>query len=119
MVYEALDAAKELAKEGISAEVIDPRTLVPMDHDTIIASVKKTGRLLVVDEACQTAGAAAEIVSFVTADKDAFRALKAAPVRVCAPDVPIPFSPPMEKWVIPDKNRIMAAVKDAMLSNKP
>ena len=67
--------------------------------------MQKTGRLVVVDEACQTCGAAAEIVALVTADKAAFARLKAAPARVCGLDVPIPFSPPMEKYAIPDKAR--------------
>jgi pyruvate/2-oxoglutarate/acetoin dehydrogenase E1 component len=114
MVYEALAAAKDLETEGISLEVIDPRTLVPLDKSTIIASVKKTGRLVVVDEACETCGVAAEIVSLVAANPTAFNYLKSAPVRVCAPDVPIPFSPPMEKWVIPDKGRIITAVRQSL-----
>ncbi len=114
MVYEALAAAQELEKEGISVEVIDPRTLVPLDRKAIIASVKKTGRLVVVDEACETCGVAAEIVAVVAADPVAFGYLKAAPARVCAPDVPIPFSPPMEKWVIPDKARIVKAIKQTL-----
>ena len=114
MVYEALDAAEDLAKEGISLEVIDPRTLVPLDGRTITESVRKTGRLVVVDEACQTCGAAAEIMALVTSDKAAFFRLKAPPARVCAPDVPVPFSPPMERYVIPDKTRIIAAVRDLM-----
>jgi pyruvate/2-oxoglutarate/acetoin dehydrogenase E1 component len=114
MVYEALDAAEELAEEGISLEVIDPRTLVPLDTDTILESVRKTGRLVVVDEACQTCGAAAEIVARVTADKAAFGRLKAAPARVCGLDVPIPFSPPMEKYAVPDKAKIEEAVRDVM-----
>ena len=116
LVYEALNAAQDLAEEGISLEVIDPRTLVPLDRETIIRSVKKTGRLVVVDEACQTCGAAAEIVALVTADKAAFSTLKAAPARVCGLDVPIPFSPPMEKYAIPDKTKIVEAVRDVMRS---
>lgn len=111
MVYEALDAAEELAREGVSLEVIDPRTLVPLDKQAILDSVRKTGRLVVVDEACQTCGAAAEILALVTSDKDAFGALKAAPARVCGLDVPIPFSPPMEQFSIPDKSRIVEAVR--------
>lgn len=114
MVFEATAAAEELAAEGTSLEVIDPRTLVPLDKETILSSVKKTGRLLVVDEACPTCGAAAEIVSLVTGDKEAFSRLKAAPVRVCGLEVPIPFSPPLEKHVIPDKDRIIAAVRQTI-----
>lgn len=111
MVYEALAAAEELEKDGLSLEVIDPRTLVPLDKESIIKSVRKTGRLVVVDEACQTCSAAAEIVALVTSDKATFKGLKSAPARVCGLDVPIPFSPPMEKFAIPDKAKIIAAVK--------
>ena len=111
MVYEALGAAADLEKEGISLEVIDPRTLVPLDRTAIIDSVRKTGRLVVIDEACQTCGAAAEILALVTSDKETFGCLKAAPSRVCGLDVPIPFSPPMEQFVIPDKNKLIQAVK--------
>ena len=111
MVHESLAAAEELAGEGISLEVIDPRTLVPFDAETVRASVRKTGRLVVVDEACQTCGAAAEILSLVTSDPPTFAAMKAAPVRVCALDVPIPFSPPMEEYAIPNKAKIVAAVR--------
>ncbi len=114
MVHDALEAAVDLEKEGISLEVIDPRTLVPLDRETILESVKKTGRLIAVDEACQTCGAAAEIIALVAADRGAFGKLKAAPARVCGLDVPIPFSPPMEKYVIPDKAKIIAAVRRIM-----
>jgi pyruvate/2-oxoglutarate/acetoin dehydrogenase E1 component len=119
MVYDALEAAEDMAKEGVSLEVIDPRTLVPLDRETILESVKKTGRLVVIDEACQTCGAAAEIIALVTADKAAFSRLKAAPARVCGLDVPVPFSPPMERYAIPDKARIIEAVRDVMRSPPP
>ena len=114
MVQEALAAAEQLAKENISAEVIDPRTLVPLDKETVIRSVRKTGRLVVVDEACQTCSAAAEIVALATSDKATFRKLKSAPDRVCGLDIPIPFSPPMEKFAIPDKTKIIKAIKGAL-----
>jgi acetoin:2,6-dichlorophenolindophenol oxidoreductase subunit beta len=114
MVYEALDAARDLAVEGVSAEVIDPRTLVPFDKSTILKSVQKTGRLVVVDEACQTCSAAAEIIAFVTSDNATFQKLKAAPARVCGLDIPIPFSPPMEKFALPDKQKIIDAVRETM-----
>jgi pyruvate/2-oxoglutarate/acetoin dehydrogenase E1 component len=116
MVYEALEAAEELAGEGVSVEVIDPRTLVPMDTETIVESVTKTGRLVVVDEACQTCGAAAEIVARVTADEAAFGKLKAAPIRVSGLDIPIPFSPPMENFAVPDKADITKAVRQVMVA---
>jgi pyruvate/2-oxoglutarate/acetoin dehydrogenase E1 component len=114
MVHIALDAASEMEEEGVSVEVIDPRTLVPLDRDTIRASVARTGRLVVVDEACQTCGAAAEIISLVVEDGDTYEFLKAAPKRVCAPDVPVPFSPPMEQYVAPDKKKVVAAVRQVM-----
>ncbi|HSW58054.1 MAG TPA: transketolase C-terminal domain-containing protein [Dehalococcoidales bacterium] len=114
MVQEALAAADELKQEGISVEVIDPRTLVPLDKEAIFKSVRKTGRLVVVDEACQTCGAAAEIIALVTGQKTVFAALKATPARVTGLDVPIPFSPPMEKFAIPDKNKVMDAVYEVM-----
>jgi len=114
MVYEALGAAEDLGKQGISVEVIDPRTLIPLDRRTILNSVVKTGRLVVVDEACQTCGAAAEILALATSDKAAFHKLKSAPARVCGLDIPIPFSPPMEKFAIPDKAKIIAAVTAAV-----
>jgi acetoin:2,6-dichlorophenolindophenol oxidoreductase subunit beta len=114
MVYDALEAAAVLNKEGISIEVIDPRTLVPLDKETIISSVMKTGRLVVVDEACQTCGAAAEIIALVAGEKEVFKRLKAPPTRVCGLEVPIPFSPPMEKFVLPDKEKIITAVKNVI-----
>jgi acetoin:2,6-dichlorophenolindophenol oxidoreductase subunit beta len=111
MVNESLAAAEELEKEGISLEVIDPRTLVPLDVDTIRKSVAKTGKLLVVDEACPTCGAASEIISQVVEDKATFRKLKAQPVRVCGLNVPIPFSPPMEQYALPNKQKIIDAIR--------
>jgi pyruvate dehydrogenase E1 component beta subunit len=114
MVPEALKAAEELAEAGISAEVIDPRTLVPFDKDSILRSVRKTGRLVVVDEACQTCSAASEIVAMATSDKNTFGKLKSAPARVCGLDIPIPFSPPMEKFAIPDKSKILKAIKGVL-----
>jgi pyruvate dehydrogenase E1 component beta subunit len=114
MVPEALKAAEELAKAGISVEVIDPRTLVPFDKDAILRSVRKTGRLVVVDEACQTCSAASEIVAMATSDKSTFGRLKSAPARVCGLDIPIPFSPPMEKFAVPDKAKILKAIKGVL-----
>jgi pyruvate dehydrogenase E1 component beta subunit len=109
-VREALAVADALAKDGISIEVIDPRTLVPMDAETIRASVRKTGRLVVVDEAPATCSAASEISALVTEDAETFRALKAPVQRVCAAPVPVPFSPPLEQAALPDQARITAAI---------
>lgn len=113
-VHEALAAAEILDKEGVSAEVLDPRTLVPMDVDAIRTSVRKTGRLLVADEAGPTCGASAEIAMLVTEDPETFRALKAPPKRVCALQVPIPYSPGLEDHVFPERNRIVAGVREVM-----
>jgi pyruvate dehydrogenase E1 component beta subunit len=111
LVHEALAAADALAKEGISAEVIDPRSLVPLDADTIRASVRKTGRLVIADEAGPTAGASAEIAALVTEDPETFARLKAPVKRVCALQVPIPYSPGLEDHVFPDRNKIAAGVR--------
>jgi len=110
-VREALAVAEALAREGISVEVIDPRTLVPLDVAAIRASVRKTGRLVVVDEAPATCSAASEIIAVVTEDPETFRALKAPAQRVCAAPVPVPFSPPLEKAALPDQARIEAAIR--------
>jgi pyruvate dehydrogenase E1 component beta subunit len=114
MVRYALAAAGELEKEGVSVEVVDPMTLAPLDRGAIRASVQKTGRLVVVDEACITCSAAAEIATVVTEDPATFRALKVPPKRVCAPDVPIPYSPVMERFCIPDEADIIRAVREVL-----
>ncbi|HEV8143142.1 MAG TPA: transketolase C-terminal domain-containing protein, partial [Methylomirabilota bacterium] len=110
-VGEALAVAESLAREGVSIEVIDPRTLVPLDTELIRASVRRTGRLVVVDEAPATCSAASEIVALVTEDPETFRALKAPVQRVCAAPVPVPFSPPLELAALPDQPRITAAIR--------
>jgi len=108
VVY-ALAAAEELEKEGISAEVIDPRTLVPLDKKCILDSVEKTGRLVAVDIAHKTCSAASEISSIVA--QDAFHALK-GPIQVVATDdVPVPFSPSLEMQIFPSPEKVVAAVK--------
>jgi pyruvate dehydrogenase E1 component beta subunit len=114
MLPEALAAAEEVARDGIAVEVVDPRTLVPMDKATLRASVQKTGRVVIVDEACLTCSAAAEIMAVLTEDAATFRALKTPPQRVCAPDVPIPYSPIMERFCLPDKTRIVAAIRQIL-----
>jgi len=112
MVYEALWAAKELEKDGISAEIIDLRTLVPLDKKTVINSVKKTGRLLVVDEDYRSYGMTGEIVSLVS--EKIGHDLKTPPRRLAYPDVPVPYSRALEKFVLPDKDRIKGTVKEMM-----
>jgi pyruvate/2-oxoglutarate/acetoin dehydrogenase E1 component len=109
MVHTALEAAEKLATDGISAEVIDPRTLSPLDMETISASVKKTHRLLVAHEAVKIGGAGAEIAAQVA--EEAFDYLDAPIVRVGAPFTPVPFSPPLEQAFIPGVDTLVAAVK--------
>ncbi|MEV7004950.1 alpha-ketoacid dehydrogenase subunit beta [Streptosporangium sp. NPDC051022] len=108
LVPKALKVAAALEKEGVSVEVIDPRTLAPLDTDTILESVGSTGRLVVCDSARLTCSAASEIVAAVT--ENAFGVLKSAPQRVAWEDVPVPFSPVLEKRVLVDEDRIRAAV---------
>jgi len=103
MVTHCLEVAREL-KGKINIEVIDPRTLIPLDKDTIINSVKKTGKLMVVDESPVTGGVHAEIISAVT--EEAFGHIKYPPKRIGSLDTPIPFSESLEKEVIPTKERI-------------
>jgi pyruvate dehydrogenase E1 component beta subunit len=112
MVSQALKAAKALEEGGISAEVIDPRSLIPLDEETILSSVAKTHNVLVVDEGHLRCGAAAEI-SAVIADKG-FDSLDAPVKRLTAPDVPVPFSPPMEKFILPNDKKISATVKEML-----
>lgn len=109
MVPKALEAAVVLSEEGIEAEVIDPRTLVPLDMDTIVESVKKTQRLIVTSEECETAGVCAEIAYQVM--EEAFDYLDAPIERVAAADVPVPFSPPLEQYILPKVEDIVEAAK--------
>ena len=110
MMHKALEAAKTLEKEGISVEIVDPRTLTPLDKQAIIGSVKKTGRLVIVTEDCKTAGVSAEIAAIVA--EEAIDYLDAPIKRVAEPDTPIPFSPTLEQYVIPDEKAIVKAVKE-------
>jgi len=108
-VYRALEAAETLAKEGIEAEVIDPRTLVPLDKELILESVRKTGRLVIVEEDNLTGGWAGDLAAIVA--EEAFFWLDAPIKRVSAPDVPPPFAPVMEQFYVPSAERVVAAVK--------
>ena len=114
LVHEALAAAAILERDGISVEVVDPRTLVPLDAATIRASVQKTGRLVIADEAGPTAGASAEIAAIVTEDGETFAKLEAPLKRVCALHVPIPYSPPLEDHVFPNAVKIVAGVREVL-----
>lgn len=112
MVHKALEAASILEKEGISVEVVDPRTLYPLDEEKIIASVKKTHRAIVVHEAVERNGFGGEIVSIIM--EKAFEYLDAPVKRVCGKNVPIPFSPPLERFVIPQVEDILKAVRSIL-----
>ncbi|HEY3069327.1 MAG TPA: alpha-ketoacid dehydrogenase subunit beta [Gaiellaceae bacterium] len=105
MVYVALEAADRLAEEGVSAEVVDPRTLVPLDRETLVASAKKTGRVLVVDEGHRSYGASAELAA--TISEDAFYWLDAPVRRAAAMDVPVPFSPVLEDQTVPTPESVV------------
>jgi len=111
-VGKAMEAAEQLAKEGISVEVIDPRTIVPLDIDTIIASVKKTGRLVTVHEAHKTGGMGAEVAAQVT--EQAFKYLDAPPIRLGAKHCTLPFNLGLENAVVPQVGEIVAAVKKTL-----
>jgi pyruvate dehydrogenase E1 component beta subunit len=112
MVTAALAAAEELARDGVSVEVIDPRTLVPLDVDTIRQSIRKTGRLVVVDESAPVCSMASEIAAVVAEDWETCRMLRAPVRRLCMPPVPVPFSPPLEDFVLPDQSRIASTVRE-------
>ncbi|WP_075107975.1 alpha-ketoacid dehydrogenase subunit beta [Neptuniibacter marinus] len=105
-VHYGLKAARILEEQGVSAEVLDLRSLVPLDRDAVIESVKKTGRLIVVDEDYHSYGMTGEIIATVV---EAGVPLKAAPQRVAYPDIPIPFTPPMEQWALPSPEKIIEA----------
>jgi pyruvate dehydrogenase E1 component beta subunit len=106
-VHHALKAADELAKRNVSAEVVDLRTLAPLDRDHVRESVHKTGRLIVVDEDYNSYGMSGEIIASVVEHDVA--SLKAPPQRVAYPDIPIPFSRPMEQWALPSSEKIVSA----------
>ena len=109
MVYVALEAADLLAAEGISAEVVDPRTTTPLDAAALIASARKTGRALVVDEGHQSYGASAELAAVIA--EGAFHYLDAPVTRMGAMDVPVPFSPPLEDLTVPTAQRVADAAR--------
>lgn len=112
MVKHSLDAANELEKQGISVEVIDPRTIYPLDKETVIESIKKTNRAVIVHEACKTGGFGGEVTAIIM--EEAFDYLDAPVIRCAGLDVPIPYSLPLEKAVVPDVNKIAEAVKSVI-----
>lgn len=112
MVHLSLKAAEKLQEKGISVEVIDPRTLVPLDKNTILESVKKTGKVVIVDEGVKTCGVAAELMAIIM--EEAFDSLKAPVRRITTRDIPIPFSKPLEEFVIPSEAQVIEAVQMLM-----
>lgn len=114
MVHVALSAAEKLAADGVSVEVVDPRTLSPLDEETILGSVRKTHRVVIVTEEVKFAGSSAEIAALIA--EKAFDRLDAPVVRVAPPLVPVPFSPALEKEYIPSEDKLVAAIKTVMES---
>jgi pyruvate dehydrogenase E1 component beta subunit len=115
MVHRALDAADDLAKDGIEAEVLDLRSVIPLDREAIVESVRKTRRLLVVDEDYRSFGMSGEVITTVV--EGAFDYLDAPPARLALPDVPIPYSRPLEEFVLPNRVKIAAAAR-ALVAKK-
>jgi pyruvate dehydrogenase E1 component beta subunit len=111
-LHHALDAAEELALEGVEAEVIDVRTLAPLDRGTIRASVARTGRLIVVDDDYRSCGVAAEIIASVC--EDSSMRMRSAPRRIAFPDVPVPFAPELEHSLLPNAAKIVAAAREIL-----
>jgi 2-oxoisovalerate dehydrogenase E1 component beta subunit len=109
MVWTALDAARTLETEGIDVEVVDLRTLFPLDEETILSSVGRTNRAIVLHEATRTGGIGAEVAAVLS--ERCFEALDAPVVRVTAPDTPVPFSPPMEEFFLPDAGKVCRAAR--------
>jgi len=112
MLGVALNAAARLEQEGIEAEIVDLRTLSPLDKETVLTSVRKTGRLVVLHEATRTGGFAGEVAAVVM--EEAFSSLKAPLRRVTGPDIPVPVSPPLERFYIPDEEKLIAAIREIL-----
>ncbi len=112
MLGVAVKAAETLSEEGIETEIVDLRTLTPLDKDSILTSVKKTGRLIVLHEATRTGGFGGEIAAVVM--EEGFRYLKAPLRRVTGPDIPVPASPTLEKFYIPDEDNLIRAVREIL-----
>jgi 2-oxoisovalerate dehydrogenase E1 component beta subunit len=110
MLHTSLEAAKQLSNEGIDAEVIDLRTLLPLDRETLLASVKKTNKLLIVHEDTRTGGIAGEIAAIVC--EDAFEDLDGPITRVTGLDTPVPYSPPLEERFLPNKEKVVVAASE-------
>ncbi len=113
MMYVALDAAAELEKDGVSAEVIDLRSIIPFDEEAILESVAKTNRVIILHEAPLTGGAGAEFAARIA--EKAFDYLDAPIKRVAALDVPTPYSPPLEAFALPNKDKVLAAARELLV----
>ncbi len=112
MLGVALKAAEQLAAEGVAVEIVDLRTIAPLDKETLLASVRKTGRLVVLHEATRTGGYAGEVAA--VAMEEAFDSLKAPLRRVTGPDIPVPASPPLERFYIPGEEQLIAAIRELL-----
>ena len=109
MVYTALEAADELAKSGVETEVLDLRTILPLDDEAIMETVAKTNKVIVLHEACLTGGAGGEIVARII--ENAFDFLDGPVIRVAAQDSPVPYSPPMEQFFLPQVDDVLTAAR--------
>jgi len=116
LVPDALKAADELAQEGISAEVVDPRSLLPLDHETLLASVRKTGRAVIFDDSNRTCGFGAELAAIIA--DEAFESLRAPVRRLTRADVPVPFSPPLEAVVLPSRERLLNEARGLLTTTR-
>jgi 2-oxoisovalerate dehydrogenase E1 component beta subunit len=109
MAHTALDAAGRLASDGVEAEVIDLRTLAPLDREAVLESVAKTSRVLLLHEATRTGGIGGELAAIIA--EDAFEYLDAPIVRVASADAPVPYSPPLESAFLPNADKVIEAAK--------
>jgi 2-oxoisovalerate dehydrogenase E1 component beta subunit len=112
MVYTALDAATALARGGVEAEVLDLRTLAPLDREAVIETVAKTGRALLLHEATRTGGIGGELAAIIA--EEAFEYLDAPVVRVASADTPVPYAPPLEAAFLPNVEKVVSAAKRLM-----
>ena len=112
MVHASLEAARRLAKEGIEVEVVDPRSLVPLDRDTLVASVRRTNRVVVAEEGPMRGSTGAWLAWVII--EECFDDLDAPIARVAGPNIPIPFSPPLEKFATPDADQVVAAIRQVL-----
>jgi len=112
MLYPCLEAAEDLRRDGHEVEVIDLRSLLPLDKDAILTSAKKTGKTMIVHEDTRTGGIAGEITAIL--NEEVFEYLDGPVLRVTAPDTPVPYSPPLEKFFLPDKDKILATARQLL-----